>query len=57
MDANDVISLFTSESRSSLIEKWPLGAACVEFVVETLDAWENIISDDLLVIYSHTFLL
>lgn len=51
--ASDVISLFTSESRSGLIEKWPLGVACVEFVVETLDAWENIVSDDVIVSFSN----
>lgn len=31
------------------MEKWPLGVACVEFVVETLDAWEHIVSDDIIV--------
>ncbi|ODN00588.1 Huntingtin, partial [Orchesella cincta] len=47
VSANDVTGLFTSELRSSLMDKWALGVACVEFVVETLDAWENVVADDL----------
>ncbi|CAG7730919.1 unnamed protein product [Allacma fusca] len=46
IDAEEVLDLFSSEKRSCHLEKWPLGVATFDFMVEMLDKWENLVDEN-----------